>query len=56
VQRAGDVIHLVVELVADLTTDFKSASGLDSPFPLMSGRGGEVKDGWSVMTAETGRP
>jgi DNA polymerase III alpha subunit len=35
VQRASDVIHLVVEQVRDLSSDLKMVSGLDVAFPLM---------------------
>jgi error-prone DNA polymerase len=45
VQRASDVIHLVVEHVIDLTADLKTVSGLDAPFPLVSGRGDEARHG-----------
>ena len=42
-QREGDVIHLIVEHVRDLTADLKRISGLDAPFPLVPGRGAEAK-------------
>jgi error-prone DNA polymerase len=39
------VIHLIVEHVVDLTAELKTVSGLDTPFPLIPGRGDEVKHG-----------
>jgi error-prone DNA polymerase len=45
VQRASDVIHLIVESVSDLTADLKTVSGLDAPFTLMAGRGDEARHG-----------
>jgi error-prone DNA polymerase len=44
-QRQGDVIHIVVEQLRDLTADLKRLSGLDSPFPLHGGRGDDAKRG-----------
>jgi error-prone DNA polymerase len=43
VQRASDVIHLIVEQLTDLTADLRTVSGLDAPFPLVPGRGDEAK-------------
>ena len=43
VQREGDVIHVIAEYVIDLTKDLKQVSGLDTPFPLIPGRGDEAK-------------
>jgi error-prone DNA polymerase len=47
VQEANSVIHLIVEQVADLMEELKHVSGLDVPFPLVSGRGDEAKGGGS---------
>jgi error-prone DNA polymerase len=43
VQREGDVIHLIVEGLRDLSADLKRLSGLDMPFPVQSGRGDNAK-------------
>jgi error-prone DNA polymerase len=45
VQRESDVIHVIVEYVRDLTSDLKQLSGLDTPFPLVPGRGDEAVHG-----------
>jgi error-prone DNA polymerase len=45
VQREGDVIHLIVEGIRDLSNDLKRVSGLDTPFPLHPGRGDNAKHG-----------
>jgi error-prone DNA polymerase len=45
VQRASGVIHLIVEQVTDLTANLRTVSGLDTPFPLVPGRGDEAKHG-----------
>jgi error-prone DNA polymerase len=46
VQRAsGVIIHLIVEQVTDLTGDLRTVSGLNTPFPLVPGRGDEAKHG-----------
>src|SRR5947199_1622242 len=41
VQREGEVIHLIVEHLRDLSPDLKLISGIDAPFPLV--RGDEAK-------------
>jgi error-prone DNA polymerase len=56
VQHASDVIHLIVEQVADLTHDLKSVAGLDAPFPLPSGRGDEAKGGGSGPDSRDPKP
>lgn len=43
VQREGEVIHLIVEHLRDLTSDLKRISGIDAPFPLVPGRSDEAK-------------
>ena len=43
VQREGEVVHLIVEHLLDLTSDLKRISGLDVPFPLVPGRGDEAR-------------
>jgi error-prone DNA polymerase len=43
VQREGEVIHLIVEHVRDLSPDLKRISGIDGPFPLSPARGDEAK-------------
>jgi error-prone DNA polymerase len=53
VQRADDVIHLIVEHVADLTPDLKRISGLDAPLP---GRGDEAKHGGHEPDSREPRP
>jgi error-prone DNA polymerase len=45
VQRAGEVIHLIVEHVADLTADLRMISDLHTAFPLVPGRGDEAAHG-----------
>jgi error-prone DNA polymerase len=55
VQRASDVIHLIVESVSDLTADLKKVSGLDATFPLVAGRGDEARHGGGSDSRE-GKP
>ena len=43
VQREGEVVHLLVEHLRDLTSDLKRISDLDTSFPLVAGRGDEVR-------------
>jgi error-prone DNA polymerase len=43
VQHASDVIHLIVEHVTDLSAELMRVSGIDSAFPVTSGRGDEAK-------------
>jgi error-prone DNA polymerase len=43
VQREGEVIHLIVEHLRDLTWDLKRISGIDAPLPLAPGHGDEAK-------------
>jgi hypothetical protein len=45
VQREGEVIHLIVEYLIDMSADLKKVSGLDTPFPLVAGRGDEAAHG-----------
>jgi error-prone DNA polymerase len=45
VQRESGVIHLIVEHTHDMTEELKLVSGLDGVFPLVPGRGDEVKRG-----------
>ena len=45
VQREGEVIHLIVEYLRDMSADLKQVSGLDATFPLTPGRGDEAKHG-----------
>jgi error-prone DNA polymerase len=47
VQSAHGVTHLIVEHVVDLSQDLKRVSGLDTPFPMVPGRGDEAKTGGS---------
>ena len=49
VQRASNVIHLIVEQVVDLSADLKKVSGLDAPFRPVSGHGDEAKHGGSSL-------
>jgi error-prone DNA polymerase len=56
VQRASDVIHLIVEHVVDLTAYLKTVSGLDAPFPLTPGRGDEAKHGGHGPDSRDPRP
>jgi DNA polymerase III alpha subunit len=56
VQRASDVIHLIVEQLTDLTADLKTISGLDVPFPLVPGRGDEAKHGGHGPDSRDPRP
>ena len=45
VQREGEVTHLIVEYLRDMTSELKQISGLDAPFPITAGRGDEAKHG-----------
>jgi error-prone DNA polymerase len=53
VQRASDVIHLIVEKLTDLTADLKTVS---APFPLVPGRGDEAKHGGHGPDSRDPRP
>jgi error-prone DNA polymerase len=55
VQRASGVIHRIVESVFDLTADLKKVSGLDATFPMVEGRGDEVRHGGGSDSRE-GKP
>jgi error-prone DNA polymerase len=56
VQRANDVIHLIVEQLTDLTADLRTVSGLDDAFPLVPGRGDEAKHGGHGPDTRDPRP
>jgi error-prone DNA polymerase len=56
VQRASDVIHLIVEQLTDLTADLRTVSGLDTAFPLVPGRGDEAKHGGHGPDSREPRP
>jgi error-prone DNA polymerase len=56
VQRASDVIHLIVEQPFDLTADLRTVSGLDTAFPLVPGRGDEAKHGGHGPDSRDSRP
>jgi error-prone DNA polymerase len=56
VQRAGDVIHLIVEQLNDLTADLRAVSRLDTAFPLVPGRGDEAKHGGHGSNSRDPRP
>ena len=56
VQKANGVIHLIVEQVHDLTADLRTVSGLDTNFPLTSGRGDEAKGGGSGPDSREPKP
>jgi error-prone DNA polymerase len=56
VQRASGVIHLIVEQVTDLTADLRTVSGLNTPFPLVPGRGDEAKHGGRGLDSRDPRP
>ena len=47
IQREGEVVHLVVRHVADLSADLASVGGRETSFPLPHGRGDQVRDGGS---------
>ena len=47
IQREGEVVHLVVRQVADLSTDLASVGGRETSFPLPHGPGDQVRDGGS---------
>lgn len=55
-QKAYDVIHLIVEHVTDLTADLKTVFGLDAEFPLIPGRGDEAKHGASSPDSREPKP
>jgi len=52
VQREGDVIHLIVEHLRDLTSDLKRISDIEGPFALIPGRGDEAKHSGSLDTRD----
>jgi error-prone DNA polymerase len=56
VQHADNVIHLIVEHVADLSAGLKAISGLDRAFPLAAGRGDEAKHGGSGSDSREPKP
>lgn len=43
VQREGDVVHLVVQRITDLSADLASIGQRGGPFPLTHGRGDEFR-------------
>jgi len=45
IQREGDVVHLVVQKVADLSADLASVGNRKSVFPLPHGRGDQARNG-----------
>jgi error-prone DNA polymerase len=45
VQREGQVVHLVVEKLTDMSAELKAISEEDTPFPLRHGRGDEFHHG-----------
>ena len=45
IQREGDVVHLVVQKVADLSADLASVGNRKSVFPLPHGRGDQARHG-----------
>ncbi|HVG82741.1 MAG TPA: error-prone DNA polymerase, partial [Methylomirabilota bacterium] len=47
IQREGEVVHLVVRHVADLSADLASIGGRETSFPLPHGQGDQVRDGGS---------
>jgi len=56
VQREGDVIHLIVEALADLSADLKRLSGLNALFPLQPGRGDKARGGGSGPDSREPKP
>jgi error-prone DNA polymerase len=45
IQREGEVVHLVVQELADLSADLASIGNREAPFPLPHGRGDEFHHG-----------
>jgi error-prone DNA polymerase len=43
IQREGEVVHLVVQNVADLSADLASVGSRDSAFPVPHGRGDQIR-------------
>jgi error-prone DNA polymerase len=56
VQRQGDVIHVIVENLKDLTEDLKTISGVGEPLQLAPGRGDEAKGGGSGPDSRDPKP
>ena len=56
VQKANDVIHLVVDRVTDLSAELKRISGLEASFPLQPGRGDEARHGGHGPDSRDPRP
>jgi error-prone DNA polymerase len=56
VQKANNVIHLIVEQVVDLTADLKQVSGLDLQFPVPAGRGDEARYGGGGLDSRVPKP
>jgi error-prone DNA polymerase len=55
VQCEGDVIHLIVEHLVDLSADLAAISGHGAPFPAASGRGDDAKGGGGPDKREIGK-
>ena len=47
IQREGEVVHLVVQRVTDLSAELASVGELEAAFPLPHGRGDQIREGGS---------
>jgi error-prone DNA polymerase len=56
VQRAGDVTHLIVEQVSDLSDDLRRVSDLDMALPVTTGRGDGAKQQMSPDSRDRKAP
>ncbi|MGO4842414.1 hypothetical protein AB4144_60120, partial [Rhizobiaceae sp. 2RAB30] len=45
IQREGEVVHLVVQKVTDLSAELASVGNRDAAFPLPHGRGDQARHG-----------
>jgi error-prone DNA polymerase len=53
VQREGDVVHIIVHKLTDLSADLASVGHRDAPFPLPHGRGDEFHRGSPAIDPRT---
>ncbi len=52
IQREGEVVHLVVQKVTDLSAELASVGDRDAPFPLPHGRGDQARHGGGLDPRE----
>ncbi|RJK94518.1 DNA polymerase III subunit alpha, partial [Paracoccus aestuarii] len=56
IQREGEVVHLVVQRITDLSTELASIGKRGDAFPLTHGRGDEFRATGGSLPGNTGTP